>query len=321
MARYLARKLGGAAFSLLMVLFSAFFLFRLIGGDPVQNMTRDRSVTPEQKAALRHELGLDRPLYEQFLRYIRDTLSGDLGKSFEYDQPVTQLIAERFWPTVLLTGSALVLAVTLGLWIGTRAGWRRGSGFDRTQVSVALALWSAPTFWLGMIVIMVFASWLALFPTGGMVSHRVAPGALNATLDVVHHLVLPVFTMTAVVYAQYLLVMRSSVLDELGNDYLVTARAKGLRDDLVRRRHAVPNALLPTVTLVFLHLGGVIGGAITVETVFSWPGLGYLAYEALRAPDLPVLQGTFLVFSGAVVIANTAADIVYQFLDPRVRAA
>jgi peptide/nickel transport system permease protein len=140
-------------------------------------------------------------------------------------------------------------------------------------------------------------------------------------LDMAHHLVLPVLTMTAVIYAQYVLVMRSSILDELGNEYLVTARAKGLRDDLVRRRHAVPNALLPTVTLVFLHLGGVVGGAITVETVFSWPGLGYLAYEALRAPDLPVLQGTFLVFSGAVVLANTAADIIYGFLDPRVRHA
>lgn len=321
MGRYVAKKLGGAAISLLMVLFSAFFLFRLLGGDPVQNLTRDRSVTPEQKAALRHELGLDQPLYRQFIHYVTDTFSGNLGTSFEYDQPVTQLISERLWPTVLLTGTALVLAATLGLWIGIRAGWQRGSTFDRTQVSVALTLWSAPTFWLGMIVLMLFASALQIFPTGGMVSPLTPPGALNEVLDVVHHLVLPVLTMTAVVYAQYLLVMRSSVLDELGNDYLVTARAKGLRDDLVRRRHAVPNALLPTVTLLFLQLGGVIGGAITVETVFSWPGLGYLAYQALRAPDLPVLQGTFIVFSAAVVLANAAADIVYRFLDPRVRAA
>jgi peptide/nickel transport system permease protein len=320
-ARYLATKLASVAFSLLMVLFSAFFLFRLLGGDPVQNLTRGRAVTAEQKAELRRELGLDRPLFEQFLRYIKDTLSGDLGKSFEYDQPVTALIGERLWPTLLLTGSAMVLAVTFGLWVGTRAGWRRGSAFDRGQVSVALTLWSAPTFWLGMIVIMLFAANLELFPTGGMVSHRVAPGALNQVLDVAHHLVLPVLTMTAVIYAQYVLVMRSSILDELGNDYLVTARAKGLRDDVIRRRHAVPNALLPTITLVFLHLGGVVGGAITVETVFSWPGLGYLAYEALRAPDLPLLQGTFLVFSGAVVVANTLADIIYRFLDPRVRAA
>jgi peptide/nickel transport system permease protein len=319
--RYLATKIGGAAFSLLMVLFSGFFLFRMLGGDPVQNMTRDRSVTPEQKEAMRRELGLDRPLYEQFLRYLKDTLSGNLGESFEYDQPVTQLIGERLWPTVLLTGTAMVLAIWLGLWIGTRAGWKRGSAFDRSQVSVALTLWSAPTFWLGMILVMLFAATFDLFPTGGMVSHRVEPGFVSETLDIAHHLVLPVLTMTAVVYAQYLLVMRSSVLDELGNDYLVTARAKGLRDDVVRRKHAVPNALLPTVTLIFLHLGGVIGGAITVETVFSWPGLGYLAYEALRAPDLPLLQGTFLVFSAAVVVANTAADIVYRFLDPRVRAA
>src|SRR5690606_5528442 len=154
--------------------------------------------------------------------------------------------------------------------------------------------WSAPTFWLGMLVIMVFARYLGLFPINGMIAPRTPPGFWPQTLDILHHLVLPVLTMTAVVYAQYVLVMRSSILDEMGNDYLVTARAMGFRDGQVRNRPAVPNALLPTVTLVFLQLGNVVGGAILTETVFSWPGLGLLAYQALRIPDLPLLQGTFL---------------------------
>ncbi|REF37756.1 ABC transporter permease [Thermasporomyces composti] len=317
--RYLLTKLGGAAISLFMVVFSAFFLFRILGGDPVDALTREIPTTPEERAALRERLGLDRPLPVQFADYLTGVLTGDLGESYQYQRPVMELILERLGPTVLLTGTALVLSASLGLWIGTKAGWRQGSRYDRLHVGVALTLWSAPTFWLGLIVVMVFGRFLGLFPINGMVSPRTPPGFWPQTLDTLHHLVLPAVTMTAVIYAQYVLVMRSSILDEMGNDYLTTARAKGLRDDLVRRRHAVPNALLPTVTLLFLHLGGVVGGAILTETVFSWPGLGLLAYEALKIPDLPLLQGTFVFFSTAVILANTAADIVYRFLDPRVR--
>ncbi len=319
--RYLLSKLGGAAISLFMVVLSAFFLFRILGGDPVDALTRDVPTTPAERAALREQLGLDQPLSLQFLHYLQGVLTGDLGESYQYQQPVTTLIGERLGATVLLTGTALVVAASLGLWIGARAGWRQGSRFDKVQVGLSLTLWSAPTFWLGMIIIMVFARYLGLFPINGMVSPHTPPGFWPQTLDTLHHLVLPVLTMASVIYAQYVLVMRSSVLDEKGGDYLVTARAKGLRDDMVRRRHAVPNALLPTVTLVFLQLGGVVGGAILTETVFSWPGLGLLAYQALKIPDLPLLQGTFLFFSSAVILANTAADLVYRFLDPRVRHA
>lgn len=320
-ARYLLAKVGGAAVSLLMVLFSSFFLFRIIGGDPVDALTRDTTTTAAERAELRRQLGLDKPLSVQFVDYVTGVLRGDLGTSYQYQQPITQLIWERLPATLLLTGTALVLSVTLGLWVGSRAGWRRGSMFDKVQVGVSLTLWSAPTFWLGMIVIMVFARWLGLFPINGMLSPYTSPGFWPQTLDILHHLVLPAVTMTAVIYAQYVLVMRSSIVDEMGSDYLTTARAKGLRDDLVRRRHAVPNALLPTVTLIFLHLGGVVGGTVLTETVYSWPGLGLLAYEALKIPDLPLLQGTFVFFSSAVILANLAADLVYRVLDPRVRTA
>ncbi|MFR9728743.1 ABC transporter permease [Saccharopolyspora sp. MS10] len=324
-AGYLARKLGGGLVSVFLVAVLGFFLFRVLPGDPVRTMTRGAPVSAEQLDQLRARFGLDQPLWKQFADFLGDLLRGDLGTSYTYSRPVAELIAERFWPTVLLAGTATVLAVVLGLWIGTRAAWRRGSTFDKTSTSIALTLWSVPTFWLGLIVLMVFGVGVGpipgLFPVGGMSSPSTPPELVPQVLDVARHLVLPALTMVAVIYAQYLMVMRSSLLEEMGADYLTTARAKGLREDLVRRRHAVPNALLPTVTLIFLHLGLVVGGAITVETVFSWPGLGLLTFEALRVPDLPLLQGTFIVLAGSVIVMNVVADLLYRFLDPRVRAA
>ncbi|MEY8038666.1 ABC transporter permease [Saccharopolyspora cebuensis] len=321
--RYAAGKLVGGAVSLFLVAVLGFFLFRVMPGDPARTMTRGAPVSAEQLAALRTRLGLDLPLWQQFLHFLGDLLRGDLGTSYTYSRPVAELIGERFWPTVLLVGTATCLAVLLGLWLGTRAAWRHGGAFDRSATSVALTLWSVPTFWLGLIVLMVFGVGAGpipgLFPVGGMSSPDAPPGLLPQVLDVAHHLVLPALTMVAVIYAQYLMVMRSSLLEEMGADYLTTARAKGLREDLVRRRHAVPNALLPTVTLIFLHLGLVVSGAITVETVFSWPGLGLLTYEALRVPDLPLLQGTFIVLAGSVIVMNVLADLLYRVLDPRVR--
>lgn len=322
--RYLATKIGGALISLILVILSGFFLFRILPGDPVGELTHGADVTAAQKELLRHQLGLDRPWYGQFWTYLTSVLQGHLGSSFKYNRPVSDLIADRLWPTILLVGSATILSILIGLWLGTRAAWKQGSGFDKTHTSIALTLWSVPTFWLGLILLMVFGVGVGpipgLFPTGGMSSPTAPPGFFNHIWDVFHHLVLPCITLVAVIYAQNLLVMRSSLLDEMGSDYLVTARAKGLRDDVVRRRHAVPNALLPTVTLIFLQLGFVVSGAVTVEVVFSWPGLGSLLYDGINVPDQPLLQGTFIVFAGAVILMNVLADIVYRFIDPRVRA-
>ena len=233
-------------------------------------------------------------------------------------RPVADMIAERLWPTILLVGSATVLAVVLGLWLGTRAAWRRDSAFDRTQTGIALTLWSVPQFWLGLILLVATNG---LFPSRGMHSPDAAPDFFSQTFDVLHHLVLPCVTLLAVFYAQYMLIMRSSLLGEMNADYLTTARAKGLRDDLVRRRHAVPNALLPTTTLVFMQFGMVVSGAVSVEAVFSWPGLGQLTYQSLHGPDLPVLQGVFVVLAGAVVVMNLLAELLYRVLDPRVRTS
>jgi peptide/nickel transport system permease protein len=317
-------KVVGAVLSLAFVLVFNFFLFRVLPGDPAKNLTRNRLVPAEQVEALRESFGLGKPLPQQFAGYVRDTLRGDLGISYKFRRPVSDVIAERIWPTVLLLGLSTILSTVIGLFIGIRGAWRRGSAFDRGSLAVSLALYAMPEFWLGIMLLIAFGVGVGplpgLFPTGGMVSPGTDMTSLAGVLDVARHLFLPCLTLTLAYLAEYALVMRSSLLDELGEDYLVTARAKGLRDALVLRRHAVPNALLPTTTLIFLNLGFVVSGAITIETVYSWPGLGLLSYEALRTPDYPLLQGVFLLFSAAVILANVLADLLYAYLDPRVRA-
>jgi len=322
LARYLSRKAGGALISLAMVVVLGFFSFRVLpGSDPAINLTRGRRVSADEVERLRGQFGLDKPLAVQFLRYVRDLFTGDLGHSYIYNQPVSNLILDRLGPTLLLTGTAAVISMVLGLWLGQKAAWKRDRWFDRIQTGLALTFWSVPTFWLGLLLLLVFAGGLRLFPSGGMRTPGSDATGVAVVIDVAWHMVLPVITMVAVSYAYYLMVMRASVLEEMTADYLTTARAKGLTEDKVRTRHAVPNALLPTVTLVFLTLGGLVGGAVTVETVFSWPGLGYLTFQGLSAPDLPLLQGTYVIFSSIVIVMNFVADLVYRVLDPRLKAA
>ena len=323
--RFAAVKVAGALVSFAMLTVLGFFLFRVLPGDPAVSMTRERPVTAEQLDRLRVSLGVDKPLPDQFADYLTGLIHGDLGRSFEYRRPVSAMIAERLWPTVLLAGTATLLSVALGLWLGACAAWRYGTRYDRTVTGVALVLWSLPTFWLGLIALMVLSAGLGpipgLFPTGGMSTPGESAGFLPHTFDVLHHLVLPCLVLVAVMHAQYLNVMRASLVEEMGAAYLATARATGLREGQVRRRHAVPNALLPTVTLVFFNLGYVVSGVVTVETVFSWPGLGHLTHQALQVPDLPLLQGTFIVLAGSLIVMNLLADLLHRVLDPRIRTS
>lgn len=322
--RYVLGKVAGAVGSLLFVLVFNFFLFRVLPGDPVRTLARNRLVSQEQMDELTRTLGLDQPLPQQFLTYLQNVFTGEFGLSFKYRVPVGELILDRLWPTLLLVGVGTLLATVIGLWVGIRSAWTRGSRFDKASTGTSLTLYAMPEWWLGLLLLSVFAVGAGpipgLFPTGGLISPGVDPGSWEGVLDIAWHLTLPIITLTAAYVAEYALIMRSSLLDELGEDYLTTARAKGLREVAVRRRHAVPNALLPATTLIALNLGFVVAGAITIETVFSIPGLGLLMYEALSVPDYPLLQGTFLVFSAAVILANLAANLLYARLDPRVRA-
>jgi peptide/nickel transport system permease protein len=320
-ARFVARKVGAAFVTLLFVLAFNFFLFRVVESDPVATLFRGRNVSLEQREKLAEEFGIDQPMPQQFLHYVRETAQLNLGFSFATRQPVWEEISSRIWPTVALVGTATVLSAALGLWLGIMAGWRRGSATDHAATSTSMAFYSMPDFWLGMILLVVFAANLDWFPTGGMVDAGSTATGVEKLLDQAHHMVLPVLTLTLAYYGEYLVIMRSSLLDTMGEDYLLLARAKGMRDALVRRRHAVPNALLPVITLLAVNFGFVLSGAIAVESVYSWPGLGLLTYQAIRAPDLPMLQGLFLVFSAAVILANLVADLLYAWLDPRVRVS
>jgi peptide/nickel transport system permease protein len=321
--RYVAGKVAGACGSLLFMLVVNFFLFRVLPGDPARTLGRGRFSTPEQLAAFRKSYGLDQPLMQQFVTFLNNTVHGDLGISLRYRVPVSQLIVERLWPTLLLVGTSTILATIIGVYVGMLGGWNRGGLFDRLSTGATLTLYAMPEWWLGLLLIAALAVGVGpvpgLFPTGGLHSVDVNPSSLAGWLDTAWHLTLPVITLTLAYLADYSLIMRSSLLDELGEDYLVTARAKGLRDVVVRRRHAVRNALLPTTTVTALNIGFVVSGAITIETVFSIPGLGLLTTEALSIPDYWVLQGAFLVASAGVILANLVANMLYGILDPRVR--
>jgi peptide/nickel transport system permease protein len=321
--RYVGAKVLGALGSLFFVLVVNFFLFRVLPGDPARTLGRGRFRTAEQLAEFKRTYGLDQSLPEQFLTFLKNTFTGELGVSLRYRVPVADLIADRFWPTLLLVGTSTLLATVIGVYLGILSGWNRGKPVDKIATGSALTLYSMPEWFLGLLLIAGLAVGIGpvagIFPTGGLHSIDVAPGTWEYAVDTMWHLTLPVITLTLAYLADYSLIMRSSLLDELGEDYLVTARAKGLRDVEVRRKHAVRNALLPTTTIVALNIGFVVSGAITIETVFSIPGLGLLASEALTLPDYWVLQGAFLVASGAVILANLVANLLYGLLDPRVR--
>ena len=320
-ARYAGRRTLIALGTAVFVVVANFFLFRMLPGDPVGLYTRGRNVPPEQIARLREQY--DQPIGEQFWTYVQNPFSSAIP-SARFSRPVWDIVGERVGATLLLVGLATILASVIGVWIGIHAGWRRGGRFDRLSTGTTLTLYAMPEFWLGMLLLVAFGVGVGplpgFLPTGGMNTAGVDASSPAGWLDVAKHLLLPCLTLTLAYLAEYALVMRASVLEEVGQDYLTTARAKGLMDKLVRRRHAVPNALLPTVSLVFMNVGFVISGAITVETVFSWPGLGLLTYEAIRGPDVALLQALFLLFGVAVIAFNLIADLLYAVLDPRVQA-
>jgi peptide/nickel transport system permease protein len=336
--RYLGGRVGSALVTILLLMLINFVLFRAMPGAPERIAAgRHPGVTAETLANIRERWGLDKPIYpvsivatppfvvvnpeNQFVRYIVATAQGDLGTSFMgRGQTVSEMIGAAIGPTLLLFGLGELIAIFAGLALGAYSGWRRGGVVDYVGNGISLVLYSMPYFLIGMGLLLIFATTLGWFPTFGMTT----PGAqfaspLDRLRDLLGHLVLPVATVAIGLIGQYSILMRSSVIETLGEDYVTTARAKGLRDRRVLRRHAFPNALLPAVTLIAINLGYVVAGAITVEIVFNWPGLGTLTVEALEARDYPLLQGIFLLLSVAIVFANLGADIIYGYLDPRVR--
>jgi peptide/nickel transport system permease protein len=324
--RYLLGKVGQAVLTLLFILTFNFFLFRILPGDPIRLLTKGtgQRLTPAEQAQMREDLGLNKPLFPgQYLTYMGQTLRLDLGESsiVAPGQPVTEVFFEKLPKTLFLVGTSTAASIVLGVLLGIYGGWRRGSGIDLGGMTGSLVLYSIPEFVLGIILLLLFAVTFQLFPTGGFESAVGDRTGLARLGDILWHATLPWLTLTLAYIGEFVLVMRSSLLDVLGEEYIQLARAKGLREKWVLRRHAVRNALLPTVTLIALSFGFVLGGAITVELVFSYPGVGLMSFEALEARDFALLQGTFLFFSIGVLLANLLADLIYAYVDPRVRTA
>jgi len=318
MPRYIARRLLAGVPLIVGVLAIAFGLIHLAPGDPIQALAGDGG-DAAYYAAMRARYGLDRPVPEQFGRYALAILRGDLGYSFSYGQPVSRVILDRLPATLLLTGTALVLATALGLGLGVLTALRPHGALDHTVAVVTLTAYAMPVFWLGQLLVLLFAVRLGLLPVQGMISVREGYTGGRHLLDVARHLALPALTLALPQVALNARLMRTSLREALAEEYIATARAKGLAERAVIWRHALRNALLPVVTALGGHLGVLLTGAALTETVFAWPGLGRLLLDAALKRDYPLLMAIFLLVSVVVVAANLLTDILYTALDPRVR--
>ncbi len=314
------KRLTNAAALILAVVILNFLLIHIAPGDIVDTIAGEMGgISPELIAKIRADYGLDKPLYEQLALYVLKILQGDLGYSFFYDEPVVDLIWNALPQTLLLVITALSLALVIGTICGVIAARRPNGAFSHFITVLALVGFSAPVFWTGIMFLIAFASFIPLFPPAGMVDPGLEPSSVDYYLDVLHHMVLPVVTLALIYLAFYSRLSRASMLDVLGSDYIRTARAKGLSDRVVVYKHALRNALIPIVTIAGLQFAQILSGAVLVEAVFTWPGLGTLALEAILRRDGPTILGILFFSSIVVVIFNLLTDLTYNLIDPRIR--
>jgi len=320
MKRYLLMRVLQLVPVTLVVIVLNFLLVHMAPGD-VSIVLAGDSADPAYLATIRERYGLDRPFIEQLWRYLVQVGSGDLGVSFRSREPVFAEIMSRVPATLLLVGTSLGISVVLGTIIGAWIARHPGSALDSGVSALAVALFSIPVFWLGLMLVLLFAVQFQVLPAMGMTSVDGPREGLGRMLDVAQHMVLPVLSLTTVSLGQYIRLSRSAVAEVLGESYITTVRAIGFPERTVLMHYALRNALLPVVTVLGLQLGLVLTGAVLTETVFSWPGLGRLIYDAILARDTPVIMGAFIVMSVTVALASLATDLVYAALDPRVKLA
>src|SRR5213594_807776 len=314
MSRYILQRLFGLVGVLFGVSIVLFLALHLAPGDPAQ-LLLGPLVRPDDLARLREELGLDRPLPIQYVTWLGHVLQGDLGRSIASHRPVLIEIVERFQATALLAGASLLISAVVGITVGVLAAINRGGWIDRASMVLALISMSTPSFWLGMVFIIVFSLVLGVLPGSGMISPRGDGGVL----DVLAHLILPALTLAAVPTAVISRLTRSSMLEVIGLDYVRTARGKGLTEQRLVIRHVVPNALIGVATLVGIEAGYLLAGAVLVETVFAWPGLGSLLVTSILKRDFPIVQGGVMLIALSYVLINLVTDLAYAYLDPRIR--
>jgi peptide/nickel transport system permease protein len=317
---YILRRGLQALGTLLIIITILFFLFRLGLPDPTTALVTE-GFSPEDRAAVRERFGLDRPLHEQYFIYLGNIVQGEFGTSFYYKAPVSTIIWERFGNTMVLMLAAIIIAYIIGTPLGAYLSWKRNSPTDTTGIILGLMFRSAPMFWTGMIAILVFGVILGWLPTSGM---RTLPYEASNffdkifTLDFLNHLFLPALIIALFYLGSPLLIMRNTMLEVYGEDFIEMARAKGLPERQILYNHAARNALLPVVTQLAVTIGLAAGGQVVVEVVFSWPGLGREILQAVQTSDFPLAQATFLLMAVLVIIMNFLADILYTLLDPRV---
>jgi len=291
-----------------------FGTLKLIPGDAAYVLAGPNASAQEIEA-VRQTLGLDQPVPVQYLTWLVRALHGDLGRSLELHEPVLQLVLTRYVNTLILASSAIVLATIFGVLAGTIAALHPHTLLDRALMLAALTANSTPSFWLGLALILVFSLGLKLLPSSGMTSPRGDGG----TLDVLQHLILPSITLAAISAALIARMTRATLLEVLSQEYVLVARSKGLRESLLVRRHALKNALLPVLTVIGLQMGALLGGAVITETIFSWPGIGFQLYRGIALRDVPLVQGAALVVAASFVVINLVVDLLYSYLDPRIR--
>jgi len=336
--RTLLKKIAWAVFTILFVIVLNFFLFRVLPGDPARAGIRDPRLKKEAVEMLRVRFGLDKPVINcfeslnpikvgscavnpldtQFFIYIGNLFQGELGISYHTNRPVADILTERLWNTVLLIGAGQILSIIIGVIFGVFAAWKAHTSIDYSAVITSLMVWSLPTFWLAIILLFWGSN------NGLPLAGKATPGSSSLPLlqqwaDIFRHMLLPTLTYTIVYMGEYTLIMRSSLIDVLSEDYILTAKAKGLSTFQILKDHALKNAMLPLVTIIAINLGFTVAGAIQIEAVFSWPGLGGAIFEAVGRRDFPVLQGAFLLIAVTVIFANLIADLTYSYLDPRVQ--
>jgi ABC-type dipeptide/oligopeptide/nickel transport system permease component len=318
---WLVKRLLRALLTTFVIVTFNFFLFRVMPGNAVDNLSRVPHATPELKAELTRQFGLDQPILQQYFAYLNQLVHGNLGVSFQYNQSVVSELwqaAVHSFPMVILgTVFSVIFGIASGLW----SAWRRGGWQEKVSTSSAMFFYSLPTQFLGMMLILIFVSWLGWFPsagTGNEFDYLSNPSTATQMGNSLRAMALPSLTLALILYGQYTLIVRSGLLETLGEDYVLTAKAKGLTDRRIMMKHAFRNGMLPVVTLIALSFGFIAAGTILVEEVFTYHGIGLLTAEAIRFRDYPLLQGAFLMITVSVIVFNLLADLYYFKLDPRI---
>lgn len=319
MKRYISKRLLVAVVVVLVSVIINFFIIRLAPGNPVKLLAGTDNPNPAMIAALEEKYGLNQPLSQQFFLFLGNLLKGDLGYSYISNEPVSKMIMEKIGPTLILTLSALFISVALGIALGIRCGRKPGSRVDKFISNISYIFDSTPSFWLGMMMILLFASRFKWFPTSGMVNLRNPQHGFGHVKDVLYHLTLPLTTLVLIQFPYYFRITRTSVIQTLSEDYILTFRATGMSEKQIFNKYVLRNAIIPTITVVGMSMGFLLSGSALIETVFAWPGMGRLLLTSISTRDYQVLTGIYLVLSVSVAVAMIAVDILYSFIDPRIQ--